>query len=159
MRLELVVAASVVRDARVLLVWHKRHQEWLPPGGHIKENETPDDAVVREVREETGLEIEFTNQRNALSIEGAKRKLPIPFFADVHNVGDHDHCCFYYLVKPKNLEQRVRLNLNEVEDYCWFADSELNAKGIPADVKHISRHALKNTRAVTLLVKPVNSPS
>lgn len=52
------IAAILVRDGRVLLV--KRNIEpglglWSLPGGFIEENETVEEAVVREVREETGL--------------------------------------------------------------------------------------------------------
>ena len=153
MRLEFVVAACIIRDDhRVLLIWHKRHKEWLPPGGHLKDNETPDDAVVREVHEETGLEIDHIDYRKSTTIEGIKRQLPLPFFADVHNVGDHDHCCFYYLARPKNQERPVTLNLNEVEDYRWFDESDLSSVGVPPDVKMISRLALVRS---TLISKPV----
>ncbi|MEA3450492.1 MAG: NUDIX domain-containing protein, partial [Bacteroidota bacterium] len=29
------------------------------PGGHIEHNETPDEAIIREVKEETGLDVEI----------------------------------------------------------------------------------------------------
>ena len=142
MKLQLVVAACIVKKKRVLLVWHNGHKEWLPPGGHVDRNETPDDAVVREVREETGLEIDFANSQSHEKIEGVKRQLPLPFFADVHDVGDHNHCCFYYLAKCKNPTQQVHLKLDEVGNYRWFAKSELIQNGVPEDVKQISRLAL-----------------
>lgn len=131
-----------MKEGRVLLIWHKRHREWLPPGGHVKENETPNDAVVREVYEETGLEIELLDNRLQEPLKSVKRHLAVPFFADVHNVGDHDHCCFYYLARPKVIDQQIQLNLNEVENCQWFAESELHSNGIPQDVMQISRIAL-----------------
>ena len=39
----------------VLLVHHRKLGVWLYPGGHIEFNETPDDAALREVVEETGV--------------------------------------------------------------------------------------------------------
>jgi len=47
----------------VLLVFHKKLNVWLYPGGHIEFNETPDEAVIREVKEETGLEIEIVGEK------------------------------------------------------------------------------------------------
>lgn len=47
--------AFVVRDDTTLLHWHRRLQQWMPPGGHVEENEDPVEAVLREVLEETGL--------------------------------------------------------------------------------------------------------
>ena len=155
-RLELVVAASIIRDDyRMLLIWHKRHKEWLPPGGHIKQDETPNDAVVREVREETGLEIDLIDDRISETIDGIKRQLPLPFFADVHNVGDHDHCCFYYLARPKDPEQPVSLNLDEVEDSRWFEEFELSSTGVPPDVRTISRLAFRGVQTPVSLYEEV----
>ena len=32
----------VVDSGRLLLHWHPKVKAWLPPGGHIEENEDPD---------------------------------------------------------------------------------------------------------------------
>src|SRR5918911_2543443 len=57
-----VTAGAVVSDeqGRVLLLRHvlRRGSGWGIPGGFIAAGEQPSDAVRREVREETGLELE-----------------------------------------------------------------------------------------------------
>lgn len=45
-------------DRRVLLVRHSNGGVWVAPGGAIDPDEAPEDAVVREVWEETGLRVE-----------------------------------------------------------------------------------------------------
>ena len=50
----------VVRDGRVLLLKrnHPPHEgEWVLPGGFVERDETAADGAVREVREETGLDV------------------------------------------------------------------------------------------------------
>lgn len=41
----------------VLCVWNKRYEAWGLPGGMVEEGEEPYNAVVREVAEETDLEV------------------------------------------------------------------------------------------------------
>ncbi len=45
-------------QAKVLLVFHKKMQSWMGPGGHIEEGETPEEAAQREFFEETNLRVE-----------------------------------------------------------------------------------------------------
>lgn len=56
-----VFSAAVIFDTegRVLLVklTYQRHHPWGLPGGSLDYGETPEDAVLREVREETGWRI------------------------------------------------------------------------------------------------------
>ena len=51
--------AAIVRDAenRVLFIRRADNGEWGLPAGAIDPGETPAEAVAREVREETGLEV------------------------------------------------------------------------------------------------------
>ncbi|MFI1989029.1 NUDIX domain-containing protein [Actinoplanes sp. NPDC020271] len=45
-------------DGRLLLVRHAGHREgWAVPGGAVEIGESPVDAAVREIREETGIRI------------------------------------------------------------------------------------------------------
>ncbi|MGQ9573556.1 MAG: NUDIX hydrolase [Dehalococcoidia bacterium] len=48
----------VVDGDKTLLLWHQRLQAWVPPGGHLEPDEDPVTAVLREIREETGLAAE-----------------------------------------------------------------------------------------------------
>src|SRR5262245_46644080 len=51
---------GVVRDKedRILLVNHSDSRTWVAPGGSIDPDESPADAVAREVYEETGILVE-----------------------------------------------------------------------------------------------------
>ena len=54
------VAAIIIKDGQVLLGKRKTrigNGEWGFPGGHLEFNESIEDCVEREVREETGLSI------------------------------------------------------------------------------------------------------
>lgn len=54
------VAALMVEDGRVLMVRRGPTRDWAPdrwdlPGGHIEQDETEHEALVREAREELGI--------------------------------------------------------------------------------------------------------
>lgn len=53
--------AIVIKDDNVLLMWRKSNgkEYYVFPGGGVKENESVEEAVLREVREETSLEIKI----------------------------------------------------------------------------------------------------
>lgn len=58
----LAVSAAIIRDGKVLLVRRARHPArnlYTLPGGAVEIGETLTDAVAREVREETAIEIEL----------------------------------------------------------------------------------------------------
>lgn len=48
----------VLTNGHVLLVNHKRIGAWVPPGGHVEDLELPEQTVVREIKEETGIQVE-----------------------------------------------------------------------------------------------------
>lgn len=57
----LVSAAVLIEDGRVLLTQRKRGKHlagsWEFPGGKVEANEDPRDALVRELREEVGVDV------------------------------------------------------------------------------------------------------
>lgn len=70
------VGAVVVEDGRILLVCRGRPPQagrWSVPGGRVEPGETPQEAVVRELVEETGLAARCGRPlvEAAVTIEGA----------------------------------------------------------------------------------------
>ena len=96
MKTDLVVSGYLIHEGKILLIDHKKLGKWLPPGGHIDENETPDDSLIREFKEEVNLDVELVGKMLDVPLN---KVLAVPFYVEVHNVGDHDHCCFFYLCK------------------------------------------------------------
>jgi 8-oxo-dGTP diphosphatase len=58
-----VSVAGVVtdQDGRVLIVQRRDNAHWEPPGGVLELTETPEEGVIREVLEETGVQIRVNN--------------------------------------------------------------------------------------------------
>ncbi len=141
MKTDLTVAGYIIFKDKVLLIHHRKLDLWLPVGGHIDKDETPDEALIREIKEEVNINIIILNKSN-ISVEGnTKTNLAIPFYVNLHSVGDHDHVGFYYLCEAMNVEQ---LNINkELKNYKWFTKEELNQKHIPIDVKNQASKAFK----------------
>ena len=139
---QFTTSVYLFHNNQVLLHFHKKLQTWLPPGGHLEENETPPEAARREVREETGLEIIFIEQENlkvdaanATSIERPFHCLleNIPAFKDVPA---HQHIDFVYLARPVNVPEKI-------EDFRWFKYEELQGIELLPDVREALQLLLK----------------
>ena len=56
----MVVAALILRDSKILVCQRRRDDshalEWEFPGGKVEAGEKPQDALIRELREELGIE-------------------------------------------------------------------------------------------------------
>jgi ADP-ribose pyrophosphatase YjhB (NUDIX family) len=101
-----VSTCFITDKEKFLLLFHPKLKKWLPPGGHVDQNETPDEAALREVREETGLEVEFLSQENLWTSEWNSRSIPRPFCCLLESIppfGDqpaHEHIDFVFVAKP-----------------------------------------------------------
>ena len=139
--LQIVVAAFIFKDDKVLLIHHKKLDKWLPVGGHIERNETPDAAVLREAKEEVGLDVEIIQTDATLQCGQMKEKLCVPFHVSVHSVGDHDHCCLNYACTVKS--ENVEMNNRELKNFQWFSKEELKQEHVSEGVKAEALTAFK----------------
>lgn len=80
----LLGAFAIVRDEkdRILLNHRTDMDAWDLPGGSLETDELPDEAVLREAREETGLEISVEALTGIYKIEG-RNELVFVFTARV----------------------------------------------------------------------------
>ena len=139
MKTDLVVTGFIFNDNKLLLIHHDKLNKWLPVGGHIEKDEVPDDAMLREAKEETNLDIELISKPEVPEVGDIKRSLSNPFHLNVHSVGDHDHCTLCYICRANN-PKSLRLN-NEVRDSKWVTKEELNNSSISEGVKLIALKA------------------
>jgi len=111
------------------MVFHKKLNVWLPPGGHIEEDELPDDAVIREILEETGIRVKIKSLKQDIDISNKDscRELERPFIIlleDIEGNGKHNHIDMIYICSALNDEftpQKL-----EVSDIGWFTLDEIN---------------------------------
>lgn len=125
---DFTVSFAVIHDEKILLVHHKRLDRWMQPGGHIELDETPEDALWRELEEETGLtkndvELLPTTPHMVEPSEGSKT-LPLPFDINVHYYDVvHQHIDLCYLIKSHTT--KVRLEEQAAHDIGWYAIDEV----------------------------------
>ena len=105
-----LAAYAVVRNERsdVLLTRRRDDGDWVLPGGSVEQGEAPWEAVAREVREETGLEIGEVHLVG-LYVKRSERDLVLVFRAGVtggtpRSSGERDRVVF---VDPDRLPART----------------------------------------------------
>ena len=121
-------AMFVVYDStekKVFAVNHRKADMWLFPGGHLETNELPEDNVVREIKEELGLDISLAD------VQG-------PFGMQIIDIENPRTTCkvhfdlFYALKKP---QQKMVVDMRECSEYGWFTPDQLLEKMIDSYYK------------------------
>ena len=132
-------ATAMIRNGRgeFLLHEHPKLGFWLPPGGHIDPNEEPQETVVREVFEETGLACTVVSCaypfKHRVNNSSHTQLLPMPlailkeFIMDKKN-GEHWHIDMVYLC------ELVLPDETPNSPFHWVPFNELANLNIPNDV-------------------------
>src|SRR5450759_2703312 len=142
-KIDFTVAIFVVRDEKILLIHHLNLDKWLPLVGHIELHEDPEQAALREAKEESGLDVELLGERPPTTSPGT-RALIAPRFLDIHRINDtHEHIGLIYWARPKN--GTLALAPEEHHDIRWFSGEDLEKLSPPMTgaVKWYCRQALE----------------
>ncbi|HVZ67797.1 MAG TPA: NUDIX domain-containing protein [Patescibacteria group bacterium] len=111
---------------KILLILHKKFNKWIQPGGHIEEFENPIDAVIREAKEETGIDISFLkdaivagNEVSFLPNADFIMEQTIPAYKDQPM---HYHLDLSYVVKVD--EQDIKQKELGSDQVGWFTKEQ-----------------------------------
>lgn len=133
-----VTASAIVADGqgRVVLHLHRRLGVWLQPGGHVEHGEPPEQSVLREVVEETGLVAEH------------HAAPPDLLHVDVHEGGrGHLHLDLRYLLLASGGEP-LRPAPGESPEVAWVTYAEVTERADASTVAAVraARRLLTGTR-------------
>lgn len=105
---------------KFLLVKHKKMQKWVQPGGHVEENEDPEEAAIRECFEETGLKVELEGKRIP-----RQQDYILPLAIQNNEVNsEHYHMDFVYKARLKEKNNPIQ-NIEETDGIGWFSLEEI----------------------------------
>ena len=114
------VVAAIIRKGDKIFATQRGYGEWKDwwefPGGKMEAGETPEEALVREIREELSAEISVDEFLRTVEYDYPKFHLTM-------------HCFLCSLIGEA-------LHLNEHEAAKWLTKEQLDSvKWLPADVK------------------------
>ncbi|MDA1337645.1 MAG: NUDIX domain-containing protein [bacterium] len=145
-QIDWTVDAFLVHKRKVLFIFHKKLQKWLPLGGHVELDENPDEALLREIKEESGIEdVEVLAFKPNVNIEDPRRKfLYTPAYVDIHPINEkHDHIGLIYFVRAKT--DNVQLAKEEHAEIRWLTEDELDDPkfNLELSIKFYAREAIQ----------------
>jgi 8-oxo-dGTP pyrophosphatase MutT (NUDIX family) len=132
-------SAVVLDDAnRVLLVHHNKIGLWLYPGGHVDPNETPAEAAVREVIEETGVAAVVVGEPGFAhtAVQGhASPWAIIEMDVTDSKVGAHRHIDLVYVCRAR--DTILTAQLDEVASARWVPVADVVDLPTPVELPEL----------------------
>lgn len=140
MKREFCASVFVVNpvDKKILLCHHQRFNRWVQPGGHIEDNELPEETALRETYEETGVRVKLLGERFPREDDFIR---PLGIQRNRGKDGSL-HIDITYVGVP--LDQDDVIEDDEIDRCAWFSLEELNDIEVFPDIKISFNYILNN---------------
>jgi 8-oxo-dGTP diphosphatase len=136
------VEVFVVCEGKVLIRKHEKYHLWIGVGGHIELDEDPNQAAIREVREEVGLDVKLWSPVQLPTAGGDDIELVPPVFLNRHPINDsHSHIANVYFATSPNRDVIPEFKNDE---WRWLSRDEVekNQLGMKPNIRHYALVAL-----------------
>ena len=115
---------------KMLMVYHKKLDKWTAPGGHIEDNETPIEAVCREVLEETGIKVAIPSASDCKEYVHGEQTMAMPYMMLAEKIPSnakedgHMHMDFIFLCEAED-DSPIKRQKKEVNEVKWMTWKEV----------------------------------
>ncbi len=148
-KIDFCVEVFIVRKNKVLLRIHDKLDIWLSVGGHIELSEDPNEAAIREVKEEVGLDITIVGDAQGIAESQPEnrgyRYLIPPRYMGRHPVSaTHEHIALVYFATAKSdVVSDSILDHEKGAETRWVSQEELDAMDLVPNVRFYAKKALE----------------
>ncbi len=147
-KIDFCVEVFIVHKNKVLLRLHDKYKIWLGVGGHIELDEDPNQAALREVKEEVGLDVKLYDKNRLFKNEEKDNKQLIPPIAlGRHDISaTHEHIVHVYFAASET-DQVIPEKIDDT--WKWLTEAELDEMGLRPDIIFYAKEALKRLSSTT----------
>lgn len=142
-KIDFTVDVFIVHENRVLLRFHEKYHKWLVPGGHIELDEDPVQAIIREAKEEVGLDITIPQGKIPFA-DDRVTPIPTPAYMGRHRVNEvHEHVFMVYFATCLSDKILDSMSVHERAETRWVTMEELEIMDLLPNIKFYAQEALK----------------
>lgn len=117
--------AYIVHKNKVLIRRHEKYHIWVHVGGHVELDEDPIAAVIRECKEEVGIDVKVNGADEAYAYKDriAGRTLPLPAHMNIHYINEtHQHLDLIYYCSSDTDQVTPE---NDDDQWVWLTADEI----------------------------------
>jgi 8-oxo-dGTP pyrophosphatase MutT (NUDIX family) len=130
----------IVHRDKVLLHYHRKLGGLLPVGGHVDRDELPQDAALREAREEAGLEITLYDA-DTVGFSDVQALIRPAHMLLINMNPYHQHIDFIFFATSET--NHVQPLDGESAQLFWYTKDEILTAATPENVRRLALEALE----------------
>ena len=148
------VSVIVINDEKqILLVKHRKRnrQYWVLPGGRLEYGETFFECAVREIKEESGLDVTLYFQNQFEGFDNYAFPLCPPYRMQLLKIDENlEYIDYVYFCKAET--DVLKIQDDELDDLKWFSKEDLCNSSLVPHVKYLGQKAIECFENNQLLV-------